>query len=75
VLKWHLLWLTLFRTIVWNRGVLCLLISCQMAAPRSLSAAGGSSGPENRMRVCPQCHRFHTKEWFKPHDDSTPLSE
>ncbi|WP_273280967.1 ISL3 family transposase [Pseudooceanicola atlanticus] len=38
-------------------------------------SAGGSSGPENRMRVCPECHRFHTKEWFKPHDDSTPLSE
>ena len=36
---------------------------------------GGSAAPENRMTVCPNCHRLHTRDWFKPVQDSTPLSE
>ena len=36
---------------------------------------GGSTGPENRMTVCANCHRLHTADWFKPDHDSTHKSE
>lgn len=36
---------------------------------------GGSDTADNYQTVCPNCHRLHTADWFKPDHGSTPLSE
>ncbi|MGK7663393.1 MULTISPECIES: ISL3 family transposase [unclassified Marinovum] len=65
---------------------LASLIECQLCKglfePFIISTAhitplshGGERVPENQMKVCANCHRFHAMNWLKPDHGSTPLSE